>query len=70
MDIFGGEEKLKIQIDNDSLKREFCSRNGIRELEIKYTDSVEEKLKSYKNRIFSKAGHTIKMTSGHTGKIY
>lgn len=36
---WGGEERLKRQQENDQRKRDYCAKNGIREIEISYRDS-------------------------------
>ncbi len=41
---FGGEESLKNLQINDKIKTEYCNKNNIKLLRIKYTDDVMEKL--------------------------
>lgn len=45
---FGGEKGLKRTQKSDNLKREFCSKNGIRLLEIRFDDShIQNTIKSF-----------------------
>ena len=45
---FGGEKGLKRTQKSDNLKRKFCSKNGIRLLEIRYDDSdIQNTIKSF-----------------------
>ena len=45
---FGGEKGLKRTQKSDNLKREFCSKNGIRLLEVRYDDSdIPNTIKSF-----------------------
>ena len=39
------KERLEKQKNHDNIKREFCKNNGIKLLEIKYTDNIKEVLK-------------------------
>jgi hypothetical protein len=45
------DEKLKIRIIKDNIKNDFCSKNNINLLRIKYTDNIEEKLINYLKKI-------------------
>lgn len=40
--IFGGVKRFEKQIKTDKIKNNFCEKNGIKLLRIKYTDNVEE----------------------------
>ena len=42
--IFGGEEKLKRKL-LDEIKNDFCIKNEIKLIRIKYDEIIEEKLK-------------------------
>lgn len=44
---FGGEETFKVRQKRDQIKREYCAKNNIALLEIKYNDNIEEKLQEY-----------------------
>ena len=44
IEYFGGEESLKNLQINDKIKNEYCNKNNIKLLRIKYTDDVMEKL--------------------------
>ena len=50
VDVFGGEEQLKIQIEQDSLKLEKCKQNNIELLIIRY-DHQKEYLMLIKNKL-------------------
>lgn len=43
----GGESAFKKLQINDQIKRNFCNLNNITLLEIKYDESIEEKLREY-----------------------
>ena len=40
--LFGGEEKFKIQQENDAIKNEYCKKNNITLVRIPYTKTSEE----------------------------
>lgn len=42
---FGGEKRFKDQVVKDNIKKKYCDINNIKLIEIKYNDSIEEKLK-------------------------
>jgi very-short-patch-repair endonuclease len=44
IEYFGGETRYKEQIIKDNIKRKYCSENGIKLIEIKYNENVQEKL--------------------------
>ena len=44
--LFGGEESFKKLISNDNKKREYCQKNNIKLLEIKYNENIEQVLNS------------------------
>ena len=44
---FGGEETFKVRQKRDQIKREYCAKNNIVLLEIKYDENIEEKLQEY-----------------------
>lgn len=46
---FGGEERFAIQIKHDKIKREYCKKNDIKLIEIKYTIKTYEKIEEYLN---------------------
>ena len=46
---FGGEKSLEKTKINDQIKNEYCNKNNIKLLRIKYTEDVMEKLDSYFN---------------------
>ena len=43
---WGGQVMLDYVKRHDTIKREFCNKNGIRLEEIKYSDNIEDRLKS------------------------
>ena len=49
VDIFGGEEQLKLQQKHDKIKDDFCKENGISLLRIPYYkyDNIEEELNNF-----------------------
>ena len=47
---WGGQAMLDYVKRHDTIKREFCNKNGIRLEEIKYLDNIEDKLKSIFNQ--------------------
>lgn len=47
VDYFGGEEKFKIQQKHDQIKRDYCKKNNIKLLEIRYDEDIEEKLNNF-----------------------
>jgi len=49
IEYFGGEESLKNLQINDKIKNDYCNKNNIKLLRIKYTDDVIKKLDSYFN---------------------
>ena len=44
VDAFGGEENLKLIIKRDEIKNEYCLKNNIHFIRIKYTDNINDKL--------------------------
>ena len=44
---FGGEERFAVQIKHDEIKREYCKKNDIKLIEIKYTIKTYEKIEKY-----------------------
>jgi hypothetical protein len=52
---FGGKEKLKYYQNNDRIKNEYCEKNKIKIIRIKYTDfeNIEEKLNFLLNYIYN-----------------
>jgi hypothetical protein len=47
IEIFGGKDSLIKQIEKDNIKNKYCKNNNITLLRIKYSDSVEDKLKTF-----------------------
>lgn len=47
IDYFGGEENFKKQQKRDSIKRDYCKKNGIKLLEIPYDKDIEEELNNF-----------------------
>lgn len=47
IDYFGGEEKFEIQQKHDQIKRDYCKKNNIKLLEIRYDEDIEEKLNNF-----------------------
>jgi len=45
---FGGEKQLKYIQTNDNIKRNYCKKNQILLIEIKYNENIKEKLKYFK----------------------
>jgi very-short-patch-repair endonuclease len=43
-DFFGGDKRLKIQQKKDKIKNDFCEKNNINLLRIKYDENIYEKL--------------------------
>jgi Zn finger protein HypA/HybF involved in hydrogenase expression len=43
---FGGEKGLKIRQERDKIKKEFCNKNDINLIRIKYDEDIENKLKA------------------------
>jgi very-short-patch-repair endonuclease len=41
---FGGDIRLKEQIEKDNIRRSYCIINNIKLVEIKYDESIEEKI--------------------------
>jgi very-short-patch-repair endonuclease len=52
MKIWGGDSALKNTILRDSIKTEYCKKNNINLLRIKYNEKIEEKLASFLKKIF------------------
>jgi len=48
---FGGEEKLKVRQLRDKIKNEYCEKNKINLLRIKYDENIIDKLNNYFNKI-------------------
>lgn len=44
---FGGEKEFELRQKRDNIKREFCKNNNINLLEIKYNESIKNKLNFY-----------------------
>lgn len=47
VEYFGGEEKFKTQQKHDQIKRDYCNKNNIKLLEIRYDEDIEEKLNNF-----------------------
>jgi len=47
IEYFGGEKSLENTKFNDKIKNEYCNKNNIKLLRIKYTDNIIKKLDSY-----------------------
>ena len=47
VEFFGGEKEFKIRQKHDKIKRNFCKKNKIVLLEIKYSDNIESKLNEF-----------------------
>lgn len=47
---FGGEEDFQARIIRDNIKREYCAKNKINLLEIKYNENVIKRLDKYLNK--------------------
>lgn len=47
VDYFGGEEQFSVQLLHDKIKRDYCTSNGIKLLEIPYNANVEETLNNF-----------------------
>ena len=48
---FGGEEKLKVRQLRDKIKNDYCEKNKINLLRIKYDENIVDKLNSYFKKI-------------------
>jgi len=46
---FGGEIEFVKRVNNDKIKTDFCQKNNIELLRIKYDENIIEKLKKYLN---------------------
>ena len=44
VNIYGGDEGFKERQRNDKIKRDFCDKNNIKLIEIKYTENIEDVL--------------------------
>lgn len=47
VEFFGGEKEFEIRQKHDKIKRNFCKKNKIVLLEIKYSDNIESKLNEF-----------------------
>lgn len=49
LEIFGGNDAFEIRVKRDNIKREYCTRNNINLMEIRYDEDVETKLQTTLN---------------------
>jgi hypothetical protein len=47
--IFGGIKGFKLRKENDNIKNEFCVKNNINLIRIKYTNDIKEEIKKVIN---------------------
>jgi hypothetical protein len=61
-DFFGGEDRFKRQIKNDSIKREYCENNNIKLIEIPYWDYDNVEIILQKELNLNKGGESLGAT--------
>jgi very-short-patch-repair endonuclease len=54
VEAWGGEEGLKQRKKKDKIKTDFCLRNGIKLIRIRYDENIEEKINKTLNKILNK----------------
>jgi hypothetical protein len=59
---WGGEEGLKIRKLRDKIKMEYCKKNNIPLIIIKYNDDIDDLLNNYFNVVYSKPSSVLKKT--------
>ncbi|MDR0676127.1 MAG: DUF723 domain-containing protein [Elusimicrobiota bacterium] len=46
-EVFGGEKDFLLTKKHDKIKKQYCKKNNINFLEIKYTENIEQKIKNF-----------------------